>query len=89
MKRFGLIGEKLSHSLSPQIHEYIFDALGLRGSYELFPVPKDKIPYVGHGMKLFNIQGLNVTIPYKEDIITQLDQLSKKQKLSGPSIPSP
>lgn len=31
MKNYGLIGEKLGHSLSPIIHQYIFERYGIRG----------------------------------------------------------
>jgi len=39
----GLIGEKLGHSLSPQIHQIIFKELGVHNSYELIELPPEEV----------------------------------------------
>ena len=68
MKKFGLIGEKLSHSFSPKIHS-------LLGEYEyrLYEMPVEAI-------KIFlnntDTTGLNVTIPYKKEVIKYCSELS-------------
>ena len=68
MKPYGLLGEKLGHSFSPQIHSRF-------GSYpyELFEVPKD-------GLNAFlqerGFAGLNVTIPYKKAVLPFCGELS-------------
>ena len=41
MKLFGLIGEKLGHSLSPEIHNKVFKDNNIDGLYNLFSVKKD------------------------------------------------
>ena len=64
MEFYGLLGEKLSHSLSPQIHKRIFDLIGIEGAYKLFPVPKDKVKKLGEGIKVFGIRGMNA-VSYK------------------------
>ena len=81
--QFGLIGEKLGHSISPAIHKKIFDMLQINASYNLFPVPKSKIEQLGDWIKIFGIAGLNVTIPYKEKVINQLDYISQEAKDIG------
>ena len=43
MKRFGLLGEKLSHSFSPNIHKKIFEILDVEASYDLFEVAEENI----------------------------------------------
>ena len=64
----GLLGRKLSHSYSPQIHSYLSDY-----SYTLF----EKEPaQIGDFLKSHTFDGLNVTIPYKKDVIPYLDELS-------------
>ena len=78
MEFYGLIGEKLSHSLSPRIHKRIFELLNIDGGYKLFQIPKDKINSLGSALKLLDIKGVNVTIPYKQDVIAQLDTISKE-----------
>ncbi len=75
MKHYGLIGEHLGHSLSVPIHEVIFRTLGLDADYQLIEIPRDHfsdtLPRV-----LTNFDGLNVTIPYKKDVLPFLDSLS-------------
>ena len=66
--KYGLIGEKLGHSFSREIHE----KLG-RYEYELREIGKDE---VGAFMTARNFAGINVTIPYKTDVIPYLDEIS-------------
>lgn len=64
----GLLGRKLGHSYSPQIHEYLGNY-----SYELFEKePEDVGSFIRNG----DYTGINVTIPYKKDVIPFLDELS-------------
>lgn len=68
MMKYGLIGKTLVHSYSKEIHE----ALG-RYSYGLFSLSEDEMPkFVAS--RGFN--GLNVTIPYKKDVIPMCDRIS-------------
>ncbi|MBL7081066.1 MAG: shikimate dehydrogenase, partial [Candidatus Omnitrophica bacterium] len=66
MKIFGLIGFPLSHSLSPQIHNAAFSALGLDAQYKLFPLKENELGDFLKTLRDKKIYGLNVTIPYKE-----------------------
>ena len=75
MKKFGLIGEKLGHSFSGIIHE----KLG-RYSYELWPIEKEKLHDF---MTNADFDGINVTIPYKKDVIPYLDEISEEARLCG------
>ena len=43
MEFYGLLGEKLSHSLSPKIHDLIFKAIGVSGGYKLFEVDRNNL----------------------------------------------
>lgn len=64
----GLLGRKLGHSYSPQIHGYLGDY-----SYRLFEKePEELADFLRHG----DFTGLNVTIPYKKEVIPFLDELS-------------
>lgn len=83
MKVFGLIGKQLLHSLSPNIHEYIFNNLNIDGKYNLFCVEDRYLPNIIQSLKVLGIQGVNVTIPYKEKIIEQLDFLSPEVQKIG------
>ena len=74
-KTFGLIGEKLGHSLSGQIHSRLFAALGAEARYDLIEIPRegfaDTFPRL-----LAEYDGLNVTIPYKRAVLPYLEALS-------------
>ena len=71
----GLLGRKLGHSYSPQIHAQLASY-----SYSLF----EKEPEELEGfLKNGNFVGLNVTIPYKKDVIPFLDQLSPVARRLG------
>ena len=41
--KFGLLGARLGHSLSPQIHQEVFRQLGIEATYELIEVPTEKL----------------------------------------------
>lgn len=68
--KYGLIGEKLGHSFSKEIHEM----LG-KYQYELKEVSKDEIDTF---MKEKDFLAINVTIPYKETVIPYLDYIDDK-----------
>lgn len=71
----GLLGRKLGHSYSPQIH-------GMLGSYaySLFEKEPEEIEDF---LKNGDFTGLNVTIPYKKAVIPYLDELSPQAKMLG------
>ncbi|MGL5648473.1 MAG: shikimate dehydrogenase [Clostridium sp.] len=83
MNYYGLVGEKLGHSLSPKIHEYIFKKFNINGSYKLFQIPREDIKDLGKWMKLLDIKGVNVTIPYKKEVFSFLDYISKEGEEIG------
>lgn len=73
MQVFGLIGNPVGHSLSPPMHEAAYRALEMDARYLTFePDPADLEPAV-HGAGALGIRGLNVTIPFKEDVLTYVD----------------
>lgn len=68
----GLLGEKLGHSYSPQIHSLLSDY-----EYKLFEVQKDDL---GAFLKSNDFDCLNVTIPYKRDVLEYVDEISPISK---------
>ena len=74
-KRFGLLGEALTYSLSPKIHQLFYEKLGIIATYELVEIPKDVFAGELTRVKLKKLDGFNVTIPYKEWIIPLLDDI--------------
>ena len=83
MEFFGLIGEKLGHSLSEVIHTRLFELLSLPAAYKLMEIPRDSLPGVGQAVRLLSFKGINVTIPYKEMVLPQLDELDASAQVLG------
>jgi len=71
----GLIGRKLSHSYSPQIHSLISDY-----EYKLYELEPDDLESF---MKTNDLDAFNVTIPYKKDVIPYCNKLSDGAKKIG------
>jgi shikimate dehydrogenase len=83
MEFYGILGEKLGHSLSPRIHKIIFQAIEVEGAYKLFEIPKGKLGEFIDAFKLLKIKGASVTIPYKEEIMKYLDEISPEAQRIG------
>lgn len=89
----GLIGFPLEHSLSPQLHHAAIEAMGqsgneITGEYKLFPIPPSPAGMEALSALLMRvrrgeIQGLNVTIPHKQNVIAYLDELSPDAQAIG------
>lgn len=78
---FGLIGFPVRHSLSPLMHNAAFKALGIEAGYELFELkPQELEPFL-KTLTQKNISGLNVTIPYKEQVLPFLGTVSAQAQL--------
>ena len=72
---FGLLGRKLGHSWSPQIHQMLCGY-----EYGLHEVePENLAPFLAET----NLQGMNVTIPYKKDVVPFCTELSPAAKAIG------
>lgn len=75
MMEYGLIGERLGHSYSPQIHRCFGDY-----DYQLYPMPKAELEAV---LKSRQFKGLNITIPYKRDMLPFCDEISPTVRAVG------
>lgn len=74
MDEYGLIGKKLSHSFSKKYFENKFQSEAIQASYELFEIESiEQFPKLLQNKP--KLRGLNVTIPYKEQIIGYLDAI--------------
>ena len=81
---FGLLGYPLGHSLSPLIHAAARQAHNLGGEYRLFPLKdKQRIPELIDRLREGTLQGLNVTIPYKSNVIEFMDELTPTARSIG------
>ena len=75
MKRYGLLGAKLSHSYSSLIHNSVFNKRGIDASYELIECEKQDLEKYVSYLKEGIYSGFNVTIPYKIEIMKYLDEI--------------
>ncbi len=81
MKHYGLIGFPLEHSFSKKYFTDKFAKEGIDATYDLYEI--DDIQQFVEIKCIENLSGLNVTIPYKEQIIPFLDELDKIAKEIG------
>mgnify|MGYP000251284156 CR=1 FL=1 len=82
MEKYGLIGYPLRHSFSIGYFNEKFKSEGINAEYVNF-----EIPQINDFMEVIeenpNLRGLNVTIPYKKDVIPYLDELDENAKAIG------
>lgn len=80
--KFGLLGRVLGHSLSPQIHQQIFQAMGTGDTYALLErEPEEIARFVRENPE--GLRGSNVTIPYKERVIPYLTDIAPEAEKIG------
>ncbi len=75
---YGIIGNPVAHSLSPVMQNAAFKALEVNAVYKLFPLAdREELKLFMEDLKEDNnpIFGLNVTVPYKEDVLPYLDTI--------------
>ena len=72
---FGIIGKPLSHSLSPLLHNFWFKKYNVSANYSLLEITPDEIEKTIKRIKKKELQGINVTVPYKQAVIPFLDLL--------------
>lgn len=82
MRHFGLIGYPLAHSFSPEYFRNKFNLLRIESTdYKSFEIiDLNKLSTLIHDQKL---EGFNVTIPHKENVIPYLDELTKDAEAIG------
>lgn len=77
-KKFAVIGHPIGHSLSPFIHEKLFLLDGIAATYTALDIENLDADYES---ELRSLDGYNVTIPHKQNIIKKLDHISEKALL--------
>ena len=74
-KVFGIIGNPVEHSISPFMHGIFADTLGIDMVYVPFHVAQGQLEAALKGAYGLNIQGMNVTVPYKSAVIPYLTDI--------------
>lgn len=75
MKRYCVIGERLGHTLSPQIHNRYYQLAGIDAEYVALPIAADALDGAREELSAFD--GFNVTVPYKSRIMEMLDGIDE------------
>jgi shikimate dehydrogenase len=80
MDVFGLIGNPVGHSLSPPMHEAAYEELGMNARYVTFEPARDGAVEAVRGADALGVAGLNVTIPFKQDVMdaVETDELASR-----------
>lgn len=82
-KLTALLGSPVSHSISPLMHNEAFRLLGLDYVYLCFDVDETGLAAAVEGLRTCNIQGFNLTMPNKNQVVSLLDDLSPAARLIG------
>ena len=76
MKKYLVIGSPIEHSLSPKLHNHWFKKNKIDAVYEKKQLSENNIKNIIEEVKKGNINGINVTVPFKKTVIPFLDKLS-------------
>lgn len=79
----ALLGDPVSHSLSPSMHNPAFDTYGIDFAYVPLRVRAEDLKTAVEALRIFNFRGANVTLPHKQAIIPYLDVISDISRLMG------
>lgn len=82
-KLFGVIGDPISHSMSPAMHNELFKTYSIDAHYQPFHITRGNLADAVKGFKAIGIAGFNVTVPHKEAIIPLLDELDPLAEAIG------
>jgi len=81
--RLAVIGDPISHSLSPAMHNAALHAAGIGGSYQAVHVSSPELEAQVHVLRDQEYRGFNVTIPHKERIAACLDQIDASARIGA------
>ncbi len=83
MKKYIVIGNPIEHSLSPKLHNYWFKLNNITANYEKELLDDNELENFANKIKDKQIHGANVTVPFKEKIISYVDTLSEEAKAAN------
>jgi len=82
MKKYLVIGNPIEHSLSPKLHNYWFEKNNINANYDRRKIDKSEIQDIINEIKNNKLDGINVTVPFKSDVIPFLDTLSEESQIT-------
>lgn len=81
--KLGLIGQPVSHSLSPVLHGAALSASGLAGEYALYDVGAAELEATIDDLVAGGLRGFNVTVPHKQRVFRLCSSLAEEASLTG------
>ena len=83
MKKFFVIGNPISHSLSPELHNFWIKKNNINAIYEKIKLEENELENFIKKLKNDEIHGINVTVPFKNKVIKYLDKQSLEVETTG------
>ncbi|MCR5653471.1 MAG: shikimate dehydrogenase [Ruminococcus sp.] len=81
-KKYAVIGHPIGHTMSPFIHKRLFELSGISAEYGVLDISPEELD-ARYADTLRALDGYNITIPHKQNIIPLLDDIDSKAKLYG------
>ena len=79
----AVVANPIKHSISPFIHNSAFEATNTNGVYLAWEVDAAELAETVANIRRYQMFGINLSMPYKEQVISYLDQLSEEARLIG------
>lgn len=83
MKKFAIIGNPIQHSLSPIMHQWIFNTLNIKAQYIKINISESEISQICNNLNNGSLNGINITIPFKEKMIAYIDEVNPRAQEIG------
>lgn len=82
IKKFAVIGHPIGHTMSPFIHNRLFKLSGIEAEYTKLDIAPENLADE-YNKVLSKLDGYNITIPHKQNIIPLIDEIDEKAKMYG------
>ena len=79
----SILGNPVKHSKSPHMHNRSFNKLDLDFAYMAFEIEEGKLGKAIEAMKTLNAKGLNITMPYKSQVMEFLERINREDEIIG------
>lgn len=83
MKNLAVMGYPLGHTLSPVLHNHLYDRLGIDAQYEALETPPDGLEAVATRLRTGELTGINITRPHKSAFVAYLDDTTPDVTATG------
>ncbi len=84
IKKFGIIGNPIKHSLSPVLHNYWFEKYKINANYSIINVKdENELPGIIEQIRNKELSGINVTLPYKQKIVSHVDTIVNDAEITS------